>query len=165
MKKGSEEREQLKKALEEKASGGSETEAKEDDSHPWTGLPKEAPKKCIVLTNSNGRGASANSIKNHVPQEEGEGLEIEVVVAYTMEEAYHRIRRREIEVEGKVVVVDNVTNDIRKVRDPWEVSRRMGKLLDVLEVAAATVVVEAKPIRHLDVTPFNGAFRRTRFRC
>ena len=84
-----------------------------------------AIKKCLVITDSNGRGTSANSIKNHVPSEEREGLEIEVVVAYTMEEAFHRIRRGEIEVEGKVVVVDSVTNDVRKTRDPWEVGRRV----------------------------------------
>ena len=84
----------------------------------------------------------------------------EVVVAYTMEEAYHRIRRGEIEVEGKVVVVDNVTNDVRKVQDPWEVQRRMGKLLDTLDSAAAVVVLETKPIRHIDVSPFNGMLHK-----
>ena len=31
----------------------------------------------------------------------------------------------------------------------------MAKLLDALDSAAATVVIEIKPIRHLDVTPFN----------
>jgi hypothetical protein len=76
--------------------------------------------------------------------------------------AYHKIRRREIEVEGKVVVVDNVTNDndIRKVRDPWEVARRLGKVLEVCGEAAAVVVMEAKHIRHLDVTMFNEAFHK-----
>ena len=149
--KGSEEREKLKSELEGKTK---ETKTAEDkDDHPWTSLPKEATKKCIVITDSNGRGTSANSIKNHVPREEWEGLEIEVVVAYTLEEAYHRIRRKEIEVEERIVVIDNVTNDVRKVRDPWEVKRRMGKLMEVLEGAAATVVVEVKPMRQLDVRP------------
>ena len=99
-------------------------------------------------------------IKNHVPREEREGLEIEVVVAYTMEEAYHRIRRKEIEVEGKLVVVDNVTNDVRKVKEPWEVARRMGKLLDVLGDSAAVVAVQVKPIRHLNVNHVNRAIHR-----
>ena len=92
---------------------------------------------------------------NHVTKKEREGLEVEVVAAYTIEEAYYRVRRGEIEVVGKIVVVDNITNDVRKVGDPWEVGRRLGKLLDVLEDAAAVVVVEVKPIRHLNVSPFN----------
>ena len=54
-----------------------------------------------------------------------------------------------------MVVIDNITNDVRKVRDPWEVARRMGKVLDICGDAAAVVVTEVKPIRHLDVTPFN----------
>ena len=134
---------------------GARTSEAREDGHPWTALPKEAAKKCVVITDSNRRGASANSIKNHISREEREGLKIEVVVAYMVEEAYHRIRRGEIEVEGKIVVVDNVTNDVRKVCDPWEVGRRMTKVLDALEGAAAVVAVQVKPIRHLDITPYN----------
>ena len=165
MEKGNDERGEWKRNLDEakehwKKSSEEAKTREGGNEHPWEGMAAGATKKCVVITDSNGRGTSANTIKNHVPKEESEGLEIEVVVAYTMEEAFHRIRRGEIEVEGKVVVVDNVTNDVRKVREPWEVTRRVGKLLDVLEKAAAVVVVQVKPIRSLDVTDFNKAIHR-----
>ena len=58
------------------------------------------------------------------------------------------------------MVSDNVTNDVRKVRDPWEVQRRMGKVLDALEGAAAVVALQVKPIRHLDVTPYDESLHK-----
>ena len=39
-------------------------------------------------------------------------------------------------------------------------TRRLGKVLDVLEKAAAVVVVQVKPIRHLNVTQINGDIHR-----
>ena len=89
-------------------------------------------------------------------------MEINVVIAYTLEQVYYKIRRREVEVADKVVVIDCTTNDIRKVQDPWEVARRMGKVLDALTdaKAAAVIGVETKPIRHINVAPYNEAMHR-----
>ena len=113
-------------------------------------------KKYLVFTDSNGEGATANSIKSHMPNEERD-CEIEVVTAYTMEQAFHMVRRKEVVVEGKIVILDNVTNDVRKAREPLEVARRMGRVLDALEEAEATAVVavEIKPMRHINVIPHN----------
>ena len=64
-------------------------------------------RRCVVLTDSNGRGVTFNTIITHV-----RGKEWEVQV-YTLEEARDRLRRGDIRVDGARVVVDCVTNDVR----------------------------------------------------
>ena len=40
-------------------------------------------RRCVIFTDSNGQGATPNSVKNHVPRELREECEVEVVVAFT----------------------------------------------------------------------------------
>ena len=115
-----------------------------------------------MLTDSNGREATHDSIMNHVPRGKRGELSIEVIVAYTLEEAYRRIDRGEIRMEGAVVLIDNLTNDVRGTRSrPAATPQQLLRLVDglrrkVMAVGAAAVVVcQLKPMQATDVTPFN----------
>ena len=119
-------------------------------------------KKCIILTDSNGREATDVSIKNHFPKEEREKYDISVVAAYTTEEAYRRVGTKEIDVDDAAVVVDLLTNDVRGTRQrpaasPEELVRRVHMLRERLQEAGASsvVVCQIKPMEVADVTPYN----------
>ena len=121
-------------------------------------------RRCIVLTDSNGRGATSDSIKNHMTREERDQHDIEVAVAYTMEEALQRFDRGAIDVRGAVVIVDNLTNDVRGTRmrpslTPQELVRGIDRLRGTLKTAGAVAVVvcQIKPMQLGDVTPYNEA--------
>lgn len=118
--------------------------------------------RCIVFTDSNGREATHDSILNHVPREKRGKMEIEVVVAYTLDEAYRRIERGEFRIEGAVVLVDNLTNDVRGTRNrPSVTPQQLLRLVDgvrrkvMAAGAAAVVVCQLKPMQTTDVTPYN----------
>ena len=83
-------------------------------------------------------------------------------VAYTLEEAYHRVARGEVDVRGATVVMDNLTNDVRGTRQrksatPEETVFRVEKLrMKLLEAGAnAVVIAEIKPMQQVDVRPHN----------
>ena len=116
--------------------------------------------KCIVITDSNGRGATSDSIKNHMPVEEREKYDITNAVAYTVDEAYDRVKRGDIDVSGAFVVVDNLTNDVRgagqrMAASPDELIQRVHKLRESMSTAEAVIICEIKPMRNKDVTPYN----------
>ena len=125
---------------------------------------RRVPKRrCVILTDSNGREATHDSIMSHVPRKRREEMEIEVTVAYTLDEAHRRIRRGEIRVEGATVLVDNLTNDVRGTRNrPAVTPQQLVRSVDILRSeavaagAAAVVVCQIKPMQTIDVTPFNG---------
>ena len=84
--------------------------------------------------------------------------------AYTLEEAYHRVRRGEIDVNGAVVVLDNITNDVRGTQrrtaaTPEEVVFKIDKLHRALRAAGAEDIItcQIKPMLFVDVTPYNSA--------
>ena len=115
-----------------------------------------------MLTDSNGRGATADSIKNHMTREEKRLYNIEVSVAYTLEAAIQRVERGAVDVRGAIVIVDNLTNDIRGTRlrpslKPQDLVRNVDKLRSTLKTAgaAAVVVCQVKPMELGDVTPYN----------
>ena len=118
-------------------------------------------RKCIVITDSNGRGASEDSIKTHIPRENRGSLDIMVRVAYTLEDACRQLRRGEIDAAGAMVVVDNLTNDVRgtwnrPAASPMELVQRVERLRAGLAGTAASVVIcEIKPMQQKDVRPYN----------
>ena len=80
-------------------------------------------------------------------------MAIEVAVVYTLDEAYRRIDRGEIQVEGATVLVDNLTNDVRGTRSrPAVTPQQLVRLVDGLRNkvmaagAAAVVVCQLKPM-------------------
>ena len=115
-----------------------------------------------MFTDSNGRGATPDSIKNHVPREKRGNMEISVVVAFTLDEAYRRVDQGEINVRGVTVVIDALTNDVRGTRSRLAVSpQQLVCLVDLLRRrlkeagAGAVVVSQLKPMQLKDVSPYN----------
>ena len=118
--------------------------------------------KCVILTDSNGRGATSDSVKNHMPRDERNCYDIQIVVAYRLEDAFHRIQRGEITVKDSYVVIDNITNNVRgnwhnQRESPEQVVNRVARLRELIlsSSAAACVVCEVKPMRIVDVRPYN----------
>ena len=80
---------------------------------------------------------------SHVPREKRGDLEVEVTVAYTLDEAHRQIDRGEIGCEGATVIVDNLTNDVRGTRSrPSATPQQLVRLVDSLrrKVTAAGAV-------------------------
>ena len=124
-------------------------------------------KKAVIFTDSNGREATEDSVKRHIPREERDDHQINISVAYTLEEAFHRVFRGEIDVRGATVVLDNLTNDVRGTQrrpaaTPDEVVDRVDRLRKgLLSAGAETVVVaEIKPMQPVDVRPHNRHLHR-----
>ena len=118
--------------------------------------------RCVFLTDSNGRGSTEDSIKNHIPPARRNDFIIRNVTSYTTDEACHRVGRGEVDVRGAVVVVDNLTNDVRGTRQraavtPDELIFQTDKLRRMILAAgaAAIIVCEIKPMWAIDVTPYN----------
>ena len=139
----------------DKNGGGGRNEANRAES-----LTKK--NRCVILTDSNGGGATSDSIKNHIPKESRNDYDIEVVVAYTTEDAFRRLARGNIDVRGTTVVIDNLTNDVRGTSSrpavsPQELVHCVDKLRGKLRNAGASAVVvcELKPMQVTDVTPYN----------
>ena len=119
-------------------------------------------KRWIVMTDSNAKDATHHSILNHVPKEEREGVEIEVVVVYTLDRAFYCIERGECDVRDATVLVDTLTNDVRGTRSrpavsPEQLIRLVDRLRHKLMRAGARAVItcQLKPMQAADVTPFN----------
>ena len=96
--------------------------------------------------------------------EERKDYEIGVVVAYTLEEAFFRISKGELDARGATVVMDNLTNDVRGTRQspavtPDELVFRVDLVRKALLAAGAIAVVvsEVKPMEMVDVRPHNRA--------
>ena len=116
---------------------------------------------CIVLTDSNGQDATEESIKSHMPQEDRAKCDIQVVVAFRLEDAYERIWNCDINVKDANVIIDNYTNNVRGGKghapEPPEVVTQKVALLRELILARsarAVVVCELKPMRWIDVRPY-----------
>ena len=77
-----------------------------------------------MLTDSNGRGVTPDTIKNHGSEEEKERWEIQVVQVLTLREAWDRLRRGDIRVDGARVVVDCVMNDVLGTRKRGQAESR-----------------------------------------
>ena len=118
--------------------------------------------RCVVLTDSNGREATPDSIRNHMTHDERRLYDIEVAVPYTLEAAIQRVDRGAIDVRGAIVIIDCLTNDIRGTRlrpsvSPQQLVCGVDRLRRVLKMAGAkaAVVCQVKPMRLGDVSPYN----------
>ena len=150
-------REETKKEMEvKKDHGGREVTVGGESRH------EEQKYKCVVLTDSNGRGLTPESVKSHMPTGERQKYDVQMVVAYRLEDAFNRIRRGEIEVKDSYVVIDNVTNNVKGNwkfyrETPEQVVHRIAALRELIlaSSAAAVVVCEVKPMAMIDVRPYN----------
>ena len=132
---------------------GTETTDEPEQSYP-----------CIILVDSNGKDATEDTIKSHIPMEERSKYHIKVVTAFRLEDAYSRIREGEIDVKNAYVVIDNYTNNVRGDRDHApesveEVTRGVAALRELIlaRSAKAVVVCQLKPMRWVDVRPYANA--------
>ena len=129
---------------------------------PDSGTNSTGRRKCIVFTDSNGRDVTADSIRKHMPTETGDNYDITVDVAVRLDTAFYRVREGLLDVKDCIVLIDNVTNDVKGnwkhfPADPEETVRRIDLLRAALFAAgAATVIVcQVKPMRSLDVRLHN----------
>ena len=153
--------ESLKESTKEKEQGGIREVGAVEEGRAEVG-ERNRRKKCVLLTDSNGRGTTHDAIMNHIPREKRSDYEITVTVAYTLEEASQRIQRGEIDVEGAIIVVDNMTNDVRGTRQrapatPEQLIMRVRRLQGLLQKASAAVFVQIKPMQQVDVRPYNAS--------
>ena len=58
----------------------------------------------MILTDSNGREPTSDSIMNHFPKAERGKCETSVIPAYSTEEALHRVTTRNIDVDDAVMI-------------------------------------------------------------
>ena len=103
-----------------------------------------------------------------MPREVRDGLQIEVDVAFTTEEATRHVDRGAINVSGAVVVINTLTNEVRGTRlrpvlYAQEMVRGVDKLGGRLRMAgaAAAIVCQLKPMQILDVMPFTNVSATT----
>ena len=159
----------LEKKMKEKNNGGEERVGEEERRNEnggggrineGDGRQERARKKCVIISDSNGREATQDSIRRHIPAEQRDDFEIANVVAYTLQEASDRVGRGQVDVRGAKVIIDNLTNDVRGSRlnaavTPEELVRRVDRLRRGLMAAGAASVVtcQIKPMQVVDVTP------------
>ena len=125
---------------------------------------RRPPKRCVVIVDSNGRGATEDTIKSHIPKEERECYSIKVEVVYTLEEACLKVERRLIDVREALVVLDSLTNNVRGTKErtadsPQQLVYKVATLREKLyaQGAADIVVCQIKPMTQINVLPYNNA--------
>ena len=147
---------------------GAETAAPECHQRP----EEEQRHRCLILTDSNGRDVTADSVRNHIPREQRANYDINIEVIYRVEDAIHRLAQGALDVIGHVVVVDNITNNVRGGwRHPPDTPAQLIQRIDALRQkllslgAAAVVVAEIKPMSIIDVRPYNRALHEYLNNC
>ena len=123
--------------------------------------------QCVILSDSNGSESTEETIKRHIPPNQRDNYRIEVIQTYTTGEACDRVERGEIDVSGKCVVIDCLTNDARDSRSgaalsPQALVRSVDRLRGILWAAAAAeiIVCAIKPAQVADMTPYNALLDR-----
>ena len=118
-------------------------------------------KRCVIFTDSNGKETKGNSVKNHIPRNQRDSMDITIIVAYEIDDAVRMLARGEVNVMGATVIIDNLTNDVRGTRrrppaTPEELIQRLDRLGRRLRMAEDIVVCQIKPMQDKDVSPYNG---------
>ena len=120
-------------------------------------------RKCLIFTDSNGRNATTpESVLSHIPEESRGHYEVEIAVAYHMNEVIDRMEKEEFNVRGVHVVIDCHSYDARDTRfrpalTPESFVRKVDELRQKLwDAGAAGIVVCAiKPTQRADVREHN----------
>ena len=130
-----EERRGWERTLEERRNSGGESRIRNGN--------EEQRQPHVLIVDSNGRGATPDSVRNHIPREKrGKYEKLEIHTAYTTDEAVRRVGDDDINVKDAIVVLDNLTNDVRGTRhrpavSPTELVRRVDQLRRKLQAAGA----------------------------
>ena len=91
---------------------------------------------------------------------------------WRLEDAFKRIRRGDIDVSGRTVVLDNLTNNVRgSKKDPPDSPDDFIAKVDELRHlilgrgARDLKIMQIKPMRHVDVRPYNERLHRYLLDC
>ena len=129
---------------------------------------KKKKMKCIVFTDSNGRNATTpSSIKYHILEEERDDYEVDVVIAYRVEEACSIVEKGDLGIAGATILIDCHNNDARLTRkapalSPDELAIAVDKLRKKLWDAGANsvIVCSLKPTERANVSEHDDSIRR-----
>jgi hypothetical protein len=120
--------------------------------------------RCVVFTDSNGRDMVPENIKAYIRKDKRDRFDVRVEVVYTLMETWDKVERGVLKVEGKTVILDVSTKDVRGTKRvprsrPDEVGRRFEGVARLLLDKSAVRVVgcEVKPMNFMDVTPYSWA--------
>ena len=154
------EMEELQKELAEMRRKVGELEKRVAGRGGWGGGVRWRGKsRCMVLMDSNGRGVMPDTIGDLLGGEERERWEIQVQV-FTLREAWDRLGREDIRLDGVRVVVDCITNEVRETRlQGWvelgEVVEWLRRVIGDMGGVEGIVVCEVKTMQHIDMVAFN----------
>ena len=131
---------------------------RQQDGHSYSVNPNR--QRVVVFADSNGSNTTEDAIKDHIHREERDQYDIQVVEAFHVEDAYWLVADGKIDVSGAIVVVDCLTNDARGTKrkaaiGPEELVRQIDVLRAATQRAKETVICQIKPMRHVNVVPFN----------
>ena len=120
-------------------------------------------RRCVILSDSNGRNSSTpESVLAHIPEESRGNYEVEIIISYHLAEAIDKLKKNEFGVRGAYVVIDCHSNDVRDTRSgpalsPETLVTQLDELRRKLwEAGAAEIVVCAiKPTLRVDVRLHN----------
>jgi hypothetical protein len=114
-----------------------------------------------MLTNSNGRDMGLDNIKAHIPRLQKDKVDIRVEVVYTLKEAYDKLGRGSLIVEGESVLLDVSTNNVRGTERtprtrPERVAWRFEKVARLLleKGASEVCMCKVKPMSFMDVDQY-----------
>ena len=131
---------------------------RQETRHPNSANPNR--QRVVIFADSNGSSTTDDAIKDHIHGEERHQYDIQVVEAFHVEDAYFLVAEGKIDVSGAIVVVDCLTNDVRGTKrksalGPEELVRQIDVLRATTWRAKETVICQVKPMRHVNVVPFN----------
>ena len=141
-----------------------------------TAAPAEAAyqrRQCLIITDSNGQETTADTIRDHIVREQRDELDIFIEHGvWRLEDAFKRIRRGNIDVSGRTVVLDNLTNNVRGSKkdppdSPDDFIAKVDELRHLILARGARDlrIMQIKPMRHVDVRPYNERLHRYLLDC
>ena len=130
-------------------------------------------RQCLIITDSNGQETTADTIRDHIVREQRDELDIFIEHGvWRLEDAFKRIRRGNIDVSGRTVVLDNLTNNVRGSKkdppdSPDDFIAKVDELRHLILARGARDlrIMQIKPMRHVDVRPYNERLHRYLLDC
>ena len=114
----------------------------------------------LIFADSNGHETTEEEVKDHIVREERDRYDVKIIPAYHVEDVYKMVANHQVDVNGAILVIDCLTNDVRGTKrksaiGPEELIRQVDILRSKTWGAKETVLCQVKPMRHIDVTRHN----------
>ena len=121
--------------------------------------------RCVIISDSNGRNSTTpESVRSHLPADCRDDFDIELFIAYRVEEAEDKVKSGGIDAKDAYIIIDCLSNNARDTRtEPALSPIQLVIKLDTLRTrlwtagAAGIVVCALKPTQRTDVTFHNEA--------